>query len=110
MFLVECFAASADEVAVARAHDRLRSACADLRAAGAAIEYLGALLVPQDELVFHVVVSPDVNEVRNASRRAALHVERIVESLAIGTLPEAAVVVPGPPERRRGQGDVSPRG
>lgn len=108
-FLVECFAASTDEGAVPRARDRLRSACADLRAEGTVIEYLGALLVPQDELVLHAFVSAGADEVRRASRRAALRVERIVESVAVGASPDGAVIVPGMPERRRDQGELNPR-
>ncbi len=93
IYLVESFAGSKDEGGVAEACDRLRAACADLRAAGTAVECLGALFVPQDELVLHVFVSPEVEGVRDASRRAAVRVERIVESVAIGPPPHGTLIV-----------------
>lgn len=93
-YLVECFDGSLGTGAAAGASDRLRSACAELRAAGTAVEYLGALLVPQDELVLHLFVSPGTDGVLEASRRADLRVERIVESLASGPPPGGPLVVP----------------
>ena len=93
-YLVECFEGSSHAGATAGASDRLRSACAELRAAGTAVEYLGALLVPQDELALHVFVSPGTDGVLEASRRADLSVERIVESVVVGLRPGGALVVP----------------
>ena len=97
IYLVESLAGSEDDGAVAEMCDRLRAACADLRAAGTAVDYLGALFVPQDELVLHVFVSPEVQGVRDASRRAAVRVERIVESVAIGPPPRGTLIVPARP-------------
>jgi len=93
-YLVECFAGAADDEAVAGARDRLRSACADLRSSDTVIDYLGALLLPQDELVLHVFAASDADVVREVSRRGALRVERVVESVAIGPSPDGALVVP----------------
>lgn len=93
-FILECLASSADEAGVRGAGDRLFAVCAEMREAGAAIEYLGALLVPQDELVLHVFESSGPEGVRKAGERAALHLERIVESVPIGLPPDGAVIVP----------------
>lgn len=84
IFFVECLASPADEASVIRGRNRLRSACADIRDAGTAIEYLGALLVPEDELVLHMFVSAGPDVVRLVSERATIRVERIVEAVAIG--------------------------
>jgi hypothetical protein len=97
IYLVESFAGSAGESAVAEARDRLRAACADLRATGTAVDYLGALLVPQDELILHLFASPEADGVRDASRRAAIRVERVVESVAMGLPPDGTLVVPARP-------------
>ncbi len=96
-YLLESFAGSGDERAVARARDRLSAACADLRATGTAVEYLGAIFVPQDELVLHVLLSSGAEGVRDASRRAAIRVERCVEAVAVGPQPDGSLVVPARP-------------
>lgn len=95
-FFAECLASPADEAVVLRGRGRLRLACSELRAAGTAIEYLGALLVPEDELILHVFASAELDGVRRVSERAELHVERIVEAIAIGTRPNSEVLVPAP--------------
>jgi hypothetical protein len=93
-FLVECFTGSALVGAVARSGDLLSTACAELRSIGIAIDYLGALLVPEDELVLYLILSGEDADVRDATQRAALPVERIVESVVICAPPDGALVVP----------------
>jgi len=79
-FLVECFApASEEDLAAARVEE----ACAELRAADADVTYLGALVVPGDELAFHVFAARDAGSVVEAGRRAGLRVERVVPAVAI---------------------------
>ena len=58
-------------------------ACERMRAAGTDVRYLGAVVVPDDEVGFHLFTATDVNGVLEATRRAALRVERVVEALAI---------------------------
>lgn len=96
-YLVESFEGSPDEGSLAGARDRLRSACAELRASGRAVEYLGALVVPQDELVLHLFRSSEADGVRDACRQAAISVERIVESMAVGAQTHGTLVVPAQP-------------
>jgi hypothetical protein len=80
-FLLECFAPASEEDPAA---GRVREACAELRAAGVEVTYLGALVVPDDELAFHVFAAHDADSVIEAGRRAGLRVERVVPAVAIG--------------------------
>lgn len=80
-FLVECFAPASEEDPAAA---KVGMACAELRAAGVEITYLGALVVPDDELAFHVFTAPDVRSVVEAGRRGGLRIERVVPAVAIG--------------------------
>jgi hypothetical protein len=82
VFVAECYAPASGDDASAVGLVRVGAACADLRAAGAEVVYLGALIVPDDELAFHVFVAPDAGNVKQASRRAGLRVERVVQSVA----------------------------
>ena len=68
---------------MARASDRARTAVEILQSRGGAIEYLGALLVAADEAVFHAFAAGEEAAVAEASARAGLRHERIVESVAI---------------------------
>ena len=82
-FLVECFVPTSAEDGSTRVAHGIRAACVDLRAQGADIAYLGALVVPDDEIAFHLFMAADAELVLEASRRAALRVERVVRSVAI---------------------------
>ncbi|HEX8024829.1 MAG TPA: hypothetical protein VF484_01360 [Candidatus Limnocylindrales bacterium] len=82
-WLVECYGPGIGEASVAAAGDRARAAVEIERAGGAEIDYLGALVMPTDEAVFHAFAAPDQARVAEASTRAGLHYERIVESVAV---------------------------
>jgi hypothetical protein len=82
-WLVECYGPAIGEATVADASGRARAAVEVERAGGSAIEYLGALHLPEDEAVFHAFASPDVAAVAVVSTRAGLRYERIVESVAV---------------------------
>jgi hypothetical protein len=82
-FLVECFVPGSEREAVEAAGGRMKEAIAGLREEGCEVDYLRAILVPGDEVVFHVVAAPDAAVVCEASRRAAVEFERIVESVAV---------------------------
>jgi hypothetical protein len=68
-FLVESYSAAATRDAAVQG-DRLRRACAELRAAGLDVDYVGALAVPQDELVLHVVRRPSCRVFQDARGQA----------------------------------------
>ncbi|MCI0346722.1 MAG: hypothetical protein L0221_14965 [Chloroflexi bacterium] len=82
-YLVECFAPGIDDVAVAAAADRARAAVDELRAQGSEVEYVGALLMAEDEVVFHAFRAPGTDAVLGASRAAGLAFERVVESVGV---------------------------
>jgi hypothetical protein len=82
-YIVECYGAGLDRQAVAAAGGRALAAAADLRGEGWDVEYLDAILVPADEVVFHIFAAGDSAFVAAASIRAALPIERIVESVAV---------------------------
>lgn len=82
-WLVECYGPGIGEASVAAASDRARAAVEIVRAGGAQIEYLGALVMPTDEAVFHAFAADEMGRVAEASTRAGLRHERIVESVAL---------------------------
>ena len=82
-WLVECYGPGIGEATFAAASDRARAAVEVERAAGAEIEYLGALVMPADEAVFHAFASDEASRVATTSARAGLRYERIVESVAV---------------------------
>lgn len=88
-WLVECFAPGIDDAAVAAAADRVRAVLAEATVHGPELEYLGALLMAEDEVVFHAFRAADVEAVRTVSAAAGLEFERVVES--IGVLPGDAI-------------------
>jgi hypothetical protein len=84
-WLVECYGPGIDADAVAAASDRARTAVEIARRRGAAIEYLGALLIAADEAVFHAFAADDGAEVERASADAGLAHARVVESIGISS-------------------------
>jgi hypothetical protein len=82
-YLVECYSPGIERAAVADAGERARAASAAVRMPGRVVDYLGALLVADDEVVFHAFRAADEAIVSEVSRRAELRFERIVESIAI---------------------------
>jgi hypothetical protein len=86
MYLVECYAPGIERAEVESAADRARKASAELREEGQKVEYVGAILVPGDEVVFHIFASECARTVREASARASVEYERVVESIAVGRL------------------------
>ena len=85
-YLVECYTPGIRRKAVEVAGARALEAAAALQAEGLSVEYVGALLVPVDEVVFHVFSSATVEAVREASKRAEVGFERVVESVPVGSL------------------------
>ena len=86
-FLVEAYAAAMTPEGVAAAIARAELVAGQLRGDGEQVEYLGALFVPGDEVVFHVVAARDIGLVRALCSRSAVTSERIVESVLIGAGP-----------------------
>ena len=89
-YLVECYSPGVDRADVAASGSRAQLAADAMSASGDEIEYLGALLVAEDEVVFHVFRAARQELALKAARRATLPFERIVESVAVGGMTELA--------------------
>jgi hypothetical protein len=81
-YLVECYSPGVRTDDVESAARRAVAACEQLRTEGALVEYERAILVPGDEVVLHLFTSDSAAAVREASERAALPFERILETVA----------------------------
>ncbi len=81
-YLVECYSPGVRTDDVESAAELAAAACEQLRAEGVSVEYSGAILVPGDEVVLHLFTSDSEDAVRQASERAALPFERILETIA----------------------------
>lgn len=79
-WLVECYSPGIEREAVVQEGERAREAVVEVRLDGGFVDYLGALFVADDEVVFHAFMAEDPTLVGEASRRAELRFERIVES------------------------------
>jgi hypothetical protein len=85
-YLVECYEPGIAPAQVESAGARALTASAALRDEGRNVEYVGAIVVPEDEVVFHVFAAECVAAVRAASVRASVAYERVVESTTVGRL------------------------
>lgn len=83
-YLVECFAPGIEPPSVEAAARRARASAAALQAEGRDVNYVNAILVCDDEVIFHVFTAEGPEAVREASVRAQVPFERIVEAATIG--------------------------
>ena len=83
-YLVECYSPGVRSGDVQSAADRTAAVCDQLRAEGTFVEYEGAILMAGDEVVLHLFSSDSEAAVREASERAALPFERILETVRVG--------------------------
>jgi hypothetical protein len=81
MYLVESYLPDISVTDLKSAAARASEVSAELRSEGRNVEYEGAILVPVDDVVFHLFTSSSEDTVREASRRAAVSFERVVESV-----------------------------
>jgi hypothetical protein len=63
--------------------ERVRTAASSLTREGHPVRYLRTIFVPEDETCFHLFEAVSADAVAEASRRAAIELERIVEALSI---------------------------
>ena len=82
--MVECYSPAIDLQAVESSRHRAIAATAELRGRGRPVDYVGALLVPGDEVVFHLFAATSLGAVREASLRAGIEFERALESIPVG--------------------------
>jgi hypothetical protein len=81
-YLVECYWPGVNEEELTKAVRRARDAAAELRQLGAQVDFVGSILVPVDETVFCLFDGSEA-DVREASERAGVPFERVLESLRI---------------------------
>lgn len=82
-YVVECYLPGVDDAAVRLSTERAAAAARLLEPATGEVEYLGALLMAVDEVVFHSFRAADPELVRLVSTAAGLSFERIVESVEV---------------------------
>ncbi len=63
---------------------RARAAAAAMRRDGTPVRYVRSLFVPEDETCFFLFEAPSAEAVAEASRRAGIAVERVVEAVQVG--------------------------
>ena len=80
-YLVECYWPDVSEAALIDGAARAGAAAHELRAAGRPVEFLGSLLIPGDEVSFWRFASDSLAGVEEASSRAGLAVNRIMECI-----------------------------
>jgi Protein of unknown function (DUF4242) len=81
-FLVELYAPKHDGRTVVDGAERARLGAEELTREGTPVRYVRSIFVPEDETCFFLFEAETVDGVREAARRAELHFERIVESVA----------------------------
>jgi len=82
-FLVECYSPGVDRGSVEADGARVCSVAAEMRREGVGVSYLHAMFMAADEVVFYVFIAEDARSVAEASRRAGLQFERVVESIEL---------------------------
>jgi hypothetical protein len=82
-YLVECYAPGIEQRAVEAAAGRARAAAAELRSEGRHVAYVNSMLVCEDEVVFHLFAADGPAAVHDASVRAGVAFERVVETVAL---------------------------
>lgn len=87
-YLVECFWPGIDERQHAAAANRAQAAALQLRREGEEIEFLGSILIPDDETVFCFFKGREP-DVRGASEWAGLPFERLLPAVRIAGGPES---------------------
>jgi hypothetical protein len=83
MYTAECYWPGVTETKLREAGARAAQAAEAVSRTGALVRYLGSVLFPDDEVVLFEFDGPSAEAVQQASERAELTVERIVESVRI---------------------------
>jgi len=82
-YLAELYLSHAGSSGLRDAASRARAAAEELNREGTPIRYLRALFLGEDETCFHLYEAGSPESVLEASRRAAIPVERVVEAIDI---------------------------
>lgn len=79
-YLVEAYQPKVSADGIAAIAVRARAAAQELAAAGTPVRYLRCVFVPEDEVCFYAFDAPSADVVREATARAGLAYERILEA------------------------------
>jgi len=79
-YLVECYVPGIERTEVVAAAQRVRDASTLTLKAGSGVEYVATLLMPSDEVVFHLFRSSSADAVRDTCIRAELSFDRVLPS------------------------------
>lgn len=82
-YLVEGFLPRSRAAELNAAVARVRRAAAALSAEGTPVRHVRSSFLPADELFLHVLEADSIDAVREATRRADVTPERIVESVPV---------------------------
>ena len=82
-YLAELYLSKAQSGGVRDTAERARTAAEELTRQGTPVRYLRALFLGADETCFHLYEAGSAEAVFEASRRAAIPVERVVEAVDI---------------------------
>lgn len=81
VFLVEAYTPRGAGLDTAAFATRAHAAAREVSRTAGTVRYLRSIFVPGDETCFHLFEAPSAEAVWEASRRAALSAERVVEAL-----------------------------
>jgi Nickel responsive protein SCO4226-like len=79
-FLVELYVSKTDCAAVKAGSERLTRAAAELTAEGRPVRLVRSIFVPEDETCYLLLEAATAESVHETARRAALPLERVVET------------------------------
>jgi hypothetical protein len=82
-YLVELYAARADESGVRLAADRLRAACEQVTGKGEAVRYVRSFFVPEDETSFSLCEASSADPVWQAVSLAGLDSAHVSAAVAV---------------------------
>jgi hypothetical protein len=102
-FMAECFWPDMSEAKVQAAGTRAGHAARAASRDGDAVRYLGAILIPADEVAFCLFEASSAQLVREISERAQIPFERILATVRLDATTPASPPdgLPEPRERRR---------
>jgi hypothetical protein len=94
-FMAECFWPGVSVENVADTGERVRQAAEALGRSGSLARYLGAILVPTDEIALLLVEAVSLDAAGELARQAAVPSERVLEIVRLGAF------LPGPSRQPR---------
>ena len=84
-YLVECYVPNSRSRELPETAARAREAAKSLTAEGAQVRYLRSTFLPSDELCLHLFEADSADWVSEASKRAGIEPERVVEAVPVAS-------------------------